>query len=76
MAGLVPGSPKMKTAHPSTERLLARFTGLHWLAEGTLGQIVEELSPLQKYIWDVLGLPETIYRLGLSSSAHNFLYST
>lgn len=76
MSGLVPGNPKMKTAQPSAERLLARFTGLHWLAEGTTGQIVEELNPLQKYILDVLGIPETIYRLAPASSAHISLSSS
>lgn len=75
MIGLVPGNPKMKTAHPSAERLLARFTGLHWLGEGTEGRIVEELTPLQKHILDVLGIPETVYRLVPTSSAHNSLSS-
>jgi transposase len=76
MSGLVPGNPKMKTAHPSAERLLARFTGLHWLGEGSGGTIVEELTPLQKYILDVLGIPETVYRLVPTISAHNSLSSS
>ena len=29
IAGLVPGNPKMATAYPTTERLLAMFTSLH-----------------------------------------------
>ncbi len=76
MAGLVPGNPKMKTAHPSAERLLARFTGLHWLGEATGGRIVEELTPLQRYILDVLGIPETVYQLVPTISAHNSLSSS
>ena len=76
MSGLVPGNPKMKTAQPSAERLLARFTGLHWLSEDTVGRIVEDLTPLQKHILDVLGIPETIYCLGPASLAHNSLSSS
>ena len=31
VAGLVPGNPKMATAHPTAERLLVMFTSLHLL---------------------------------------------
>ncbi len=33
LSGLVPGNPKMKTARPTTERLLAQLEGLHLLIE-------------------------------------------
>lgn len=71
MTGLVPGNPKMKTAQPSAERLLARFTGLHWMGQGTEGRLVEELTPLQIRILQVLGIPEMVYRLVPAISTHN-----
>jgi transposase len=61
LAGLVPGNPKMQTAHPSAERLLARFAGLHWLGQASLGSIVEDLTPLQTRILHLLGVPLSIY---------------
>jgi transposase len=66
ISGLVPGNPKMKTARPSAERLLARFNGLNWLAEpGAGGRLVEELSLVQKRILDILGVPTRVYALGV-----------
>jgi transposase len=63
LSGLVPGNPKMQTAHPSAERMLARFSGLHWLANDSQASILEDLNPLQKRILHLLGVPETIYQL-------------
>jgi len=66
-AGLVPGNPKMKTARPSAERLLARFDNLHLLVkrteEGLKGELVEPLTPLQRRILALLGVPEHVYDL-------------
>ena len=78
--GLEPGNPKRKTQHPSTERLLARFRGMHWLGEqsaaGLTGKVVETLSPLQRRILDILAVPETIFVLTLGGSVHNYQHST
>jgi transposase len=67
LAGLVPGNPKMKTAHPSAERLLARFDNLHLLVErieeGLEGELVEPLTPLQRRILVLLRVPEHVYDL-------------
>jgi transposase len=67
LAGLVPGNPKMKTAHPSAERLLARFDNLHLLVErieeGLEGELVEPLTPLQRRILALLRVPEHVYDL-------------
>ena len=53
IAGLVPGNPKMRTAAPTGERLLAAFGNLHLLAlpaDGRLQtRLVETLSSLQQY---------------------------
>ena len=81
-AGLVPGNPKMKTARPSAERLLARFDNLHLLVErteeGLKGELVEPLTPLQRRILALLGVPEHVYDLsflrpppGNSYTCHN-----
>jgi transposase len=80
LSGLVPGNPKMKTQHPSAERILARFSGLHWLGQpsvsGLTGQIVEPLNPLQQRLLDILGIPETIYALRGTVLIHNYQNST
>jgi transposase len=80
LAGLVPGNPKMKSARPSAERLLARFSGLHVLGERTgtriTGQIVEPLTPVQRRILALLGVPETIYTANFCLPAHNSLDSS
>jgi transposase len=69
LAGLVPGNPKIKTDHPSAERLLTQFTGLHLLIEETetqiTGHLVETLAPLQRHILDLLNVPITVYDLSL-----------
>ena len=70
IAGLVPGNPKMKTDHPSAERMLAQFSNLHLLIEETDTQItahlVETLTLLQYRILALLHIPETIYDLTFS----------
>lgn len=62
--------PKIKTARPSAERLLARFDNLHLLIQRTEthieGELVETLSALQRCILDLLGVPETTYHLAFS----------
>lgn len=67
IAGLVPGNPKMRTATPTAERLLASFGNLHLLALPTGGQLqtrlVETLSPLQQYILELLQLSPSCYDL-------------
>lgn len=70
ISGLLPGNPKMKTARPTTERLLAQFDGLHLLIEETTDQIrhrlIEELNPLQTRILELLEISPKIYRLHLT----------
>lgn len=70
LAGLVPGNPKMATARPTAERLLAAFKGLHLLVEkrgNTIsGYRVETLSPLQEKILTLLEIPKEIYNLSFS----------
>lgn len=67
IAGLVPGNPKMKTDHPSAERLLAAFDKLHLVISETddqvSGYLLEPLSPLQSFILTLLHLPASIYSL-------------
>lgn len=66
LTGLVPGNPKMKTARPTTERLLAQFKEINCLIEineeRMIGQIVEPLTPLQERILILLGLSPKIYK--------------
>jgi transposase len=67
IAGLVPGNPKMSTARPSAERILAQFTSLHLLIEETETliscQLLEKLTPLQCRLLYLLNVPETLYSL-------------
>lgn len=67
LAGLVPGNPRMRTAHPSAERLLVAFDYLHLLITTSSthceGHLVESLSELQQRILALLQLPESIYQL-------------
>jgi transposase len=76
LAGLVPGNPKMKTARPSAERLLARFDNLHLMVTFNEthieGEIVETLTSLQQRILDLLGVPETIYEIAFSVPVSNY----
>ena len=66
-SGLVPGNPKMKTTHPSAERILALFSYIHLLVEDTqpqtTGRCVESLSLLQQQMLGLLDLPQSIYDL-------------
>jgi transposase len=75
LAGLVPGNPKMKTARPTAERMLARFQNLHLMIKHTetniVGNIVESLSPLQRRILELLGIPETVYEIEFSTAMPN-----
>jgi len=75
LAGLVPGNPKMKTARPTAERMLARFQNLHLMIKHTetsiVGEIVESLTPLQRRILELLGIPETVYELEFSTVVPN-----
>jgi transposase len=70
LSGLVPGNPKMKTPRPTTERLLAQFDGLHLLIEETPEhrrlRRIEELSPLQIRILELLEISPRINPLGLT----------
>ena len=67
IAGLVPGNPKMRTARPTAERLLAAFGNLHLLAQQAGSQVqtrlVETLSPLQRYILELVHLSPSCYDL-------------
>ena len=67
IAGLVPGNPKMKTDHPSAERILAQFEGLHLFIEETdtllNARLIETLTPLQKRLLALLDIPDTVYLL-------------
>ena len=67
IAGLVPGNPKMKTDHPSAERILAQFEGLHLFIEETEthlnARMIEVLTPVQQHLLALLNIPETIYAL-------------
>jgi transposase len=75
LAGLVPGNPKMKTAQPTAERMLARFQNLHLMVKHTetsiVGEIVESLTPLQQRILELLGIPETVYAIEFSTAVLN-----
>jgi transposase len=78
ISGLVPGNPKMKTARPTTERLLAQFEGLHLLIEQTPQRIrlrlIEPLNPLQATILSLLELSPKIY--DLSATQPKFIDSS
>jgi transposase len=77
IAGLVPGNPKMKTDHPSAERILAQFEGLHLFIEETEthlnARMIELLTPVQQRLLALLDIPETIYVLNFSQPIRKFL---
>ena len=77
IAGLVPGNPKMKTDHPSAERILAQFDGLHLFIEETEtrlnARMVELLTPVQQRLLALLDIPETVYALNFSQPVRKFL---
>ena len=70
IAGLVPGNPKMKTDHPSAERILAQFDELHLYIEETETHLnarsIERLSPVQQRLLAILGIPQSVYTLNFS----------
>jgi transposase len=80
LRGLEPANPKRATQHPSAERMLARFQGLHWLGEqsGThlSGKVVESLTAIQHQILDILAVPATIFALDVPGSADIYHNST
>lgn len=80
VAERVPGNPKMTTSRPSAERIFAPFTQLHLLIEETgtkiTGRLIEELTPLQRRLLALLGIPETIYNLRFSRPMPKFHNST
>ena len=75
LAGLVPGNPKIKTARPSAERILSQFDNLHLLVKETSNRIsgflVEQPSPLQCHILNLLGLSPKIYDLTFTQPKFN-----
>lgn len=75
LSGLVPGNPKMKTSRPTAERMLARFKNLHLIVNhsGTHveGELVENPTPLQRRILELLGVPEAIYAIAFRTSVPN-----
>lgn len=75
LAGLVPGNPKMKTARPTAERILSQFDNLHLLIKETSkkvsGFLVEQPSPLQCRILELLGLSTKIYDLTFTQTKFN-----
>jgi len=77
IAGLVPGNPKMKTDHPSAERILAQFDGLHLFIEETQthlnARVIEVLTPVQQRLLTILDIPETIYALTFSLPVQKFV---
>jgi transposase len=79
VAGLVPGNPRIETARPTGERILAQFDHLHLHIEETeteiVGHLVESLTPLQRRLLKLLNIPEAVYDLNFSqvrsTSQHN-----
>ncbi|HNT76841.1 MAG TPA: hypothetical protein PKH77_17665 [Anaerolineae bacterium] len=65
LAGLVPGNPKMATARPSAERLLAVFHEIHLVstgpADGPPYQLGAPLTALQRETLHWLRLPPDLY---------------
>lgn len=65
LAGLVPGNPKMTTARPSAERLLAVFHEIHLVGTGPADerhyQLGAPLTALQRETLHWLGLPPDLY---------------
>jgi len=80
LAGLEPSQPKLETASPSAERLLAQFDGIHFVVEHTgthrIGQVFEALTPVQRRILNLLRVPESVYRIGFRVPARNCLNSS
>lgn len=72
LGGLVPGNPKIKTARPTAERILAQFTDLNFLIEKKgnqlAGYLIESLTSLQQRILQLLDIPINIYDLSFNQS--------
>jgi hypothetical protein len=55
--------------------MLARFQNLHLMIKHTetsiIGEIVESLTPLQRRILELLGIPETVYEIEFSTAVLN-----
>ena len=66
----------MKTDHPSAERILAQFEGLHLFIEETetllSARLIETLSPVQKRLLALLDIPDTIYALHYAQPSQKF----
>ena len=64
LRGLYAGNPKRATNQPTAERLLNAFDDItlyrHETLAGTTSE-VSELSALQRYILQLLGIPESVY---------------
>ena len=78
IAGLVPGNPKMKTDHPSAERILVQFerSGSVFIEETETHlnvRIIELLTPIQQRLLALLDIPDTIYALSSSQPIRKFL---
>ncbi len=80
VAGLVPGNPKMATAHPTAERLLSMFTHRHLILQHVgdqrVGQVLESLTPLQQRILHLLQLPATLYHFQVRLSVQTAVRSS
>ena len=64
LAGLYEGNPRRKTERPTTERLLRAFEGITLYRAQTGGHLVSQvtpLTPLQRRILALMGVPERIY---------------
>lgn len=75
LAGLVPGNPTMKSSHPTAERMLARFSNLHFVSEQIGVQIIgrfESLTLVQQRILFLLDVPAAIYTTPFEVAVDNF----
>ncbi|EDN67213.1 transposase, IS4 [Beggiatoa sp. PS] len=65
VSGLVPGNPKMKTARPTTERIINKFKQLHIVltvaGKHLKAFLVETLTPLQQRLLALMNVPIEIY---------------
>ncbi|HSG15349.1 MAG TPA: hypothetical protein VLE70_03370 [Anaerolineae bacterium] len=64
LTGLYAGNPKRQTARPTTERLLKAFKGIVLTVVQLPDQTIRHVTPLsklQRWILNLLGLPDSIY---------------
>lgn len=64
LTGLYAGNPKRKTARPTTERVLKAFKGIVLTVVQLPDQTIRHVTPLsklQRWILNLLGLPDSIY---------------